>query len=178
LGKNLKSPIPINLYINPTNDDGLDKGFVEKAIWDSAMEWESHTKATLFGTFTEDYDADWDSTPDGHDELSFGDYGHTGVIAVTRYWIASVGKIKQIKEFDIMFDTYWTWGDATNQLTPNVMDLQNIATHELGHGLGLSDLYTNACYSQTMYGYSFEGDTDGRTIESGDIKGLQTLYGS
>ena len=56
------------------------------------------------------------------------------------------------------------------------MDLQNIATHEIGHGIGLGDLY-NTCTQETMYGYSTEGDVSKRTLNSGDISGLQKIYG-
>ena len=70
--------------------------------------------------------------------------------------------------------------DYTNSVSygnQNVMDIQNIATHEIGHTLGLSDLYTTSCSPVTMYGYSWNGDTTKRTLESPDITGLQKLYG-
>jgi predicted Zn-dependent protease len=57
------------------------------------------------------------------------------------------------------------------------MDLQNIATHEFGHAVGLGDIYDTACSSVTMYGYSDYGDTVKRTLETPDITGLRTLYG-
>jgi hypothetical protein len=56
------------------------------------------------------------------------------------------------------------------------MDFENIATHELGHSVGLGDLYTDACSEQTMYGYADNGETKKRTLEAGDIKGVQELY--
>lgn len=74
-----------------------------------------------------------------------------------------------------MFDTDFTWGDATTN--PAVMDLQNIATHELGHGVGLGDLYDTVCIDETMYGYSTEGETSKRDLNAGDIVGIQELYG-
>jgi len=57
------------------------------------------------------------------------------------------------------------------------MDLQNIATHELGHAVGLNDIYSGSCSYVTMYGYSTEGDIGKRTLEQPDITGLQTMYG-
>ncbi|MDP3026842.1 MAG: matrixin family metalloprotease, partial [Nanoarchaeota archaeon] len=68
------------------------------------------------------------------------------------------------------------WGNASSNT--KVIDLQNIATHELGHGVGLADIYSTACSSVTMYGYSYYGDTEKRTLETPDITGLQTLYGA
>jgi len=57
------------------------------------------------------------------------------------------------------------------------MDLENIATHEIGHGAGLNDIYSSSCTAVTMYGYSDYGETSKRTLEIPDIQGLQTLYG-
>ena len=74
-----------------------------------------------------------------------------------------------------MFDTDYIWGDA--DVDYSVMDLQNIATHELGHGVGLADIYTSSCSAVTMYGYSNNGETEKRTLELPDITGLQKIYG-
>jgi predicted Zn-dependent protease len=57
------------------------------------------------------------------------------------------------------------------------MDLQNIATHELGHGLGLNDLYESAASEETMYGYSTYGEMSKRSLFIGDIAGIHDLYG-
>jgi len=57
------------------------------------------------------------------------------------------------------------------------MDVQNIATHELGHGLGLGDLYQTTAWQETMYGYSDNGETMKRDLYLGDIAGIQALYG-
>ena len=56
------------------------------------------------------------------------------------------------------------------------MDLENILTHELGHVVGMGDLYTSGCSGQTMYGYASTGETNKRTLESGDITGVNKLY--
>ncbi|MCX6802182.1 MAG: matrixin family metalloprotease [Candidatus Diapherotrites archaeon] len=178
IGNGLKwQALPINLVINPTNRHGLSNAFVSDTIKASAKSWDDATHSALFGLYSLDNTANWDDkSPDGRNELSFGNYQQSGVIAITNIWGYFSGKNKRITEFDIMFDTDFAWGNAS--LNPALMDLQNIATHEIGHGLGLSDLYTASCTLQTMYGYSTEGETIKRTLESGDIKGLQTLYGS
>ena len=106
--------------------------------------------------------------------ITFGNYPTAGVIAVTTVWYNPA--TKSIVEFDLMFDTDWTWGDATVNST--VMDLRNIATHEIGHGAGLADVYDVVCSAVTMYGYSNYGETQKRTLETPDLTGLQTLYGA
>ncbi len=80
-----------------------------------------------------------------------------------------------------MFDIDFSWGDAgpTSESElgdTSVMDLQNIATHELGHGAGLADLYDDQASEQTMYGYASYGETKKRTLNTGDIAGIQALY--
>jgi hypothetical protein len=56
------------------------------------------------------------------------------------------------------------------------MDFENIAIHELGHSLGMGDLYESSCAEETMYGYASNGETKKRDLEAGDITGIQELY--
>jgi hypothetical protein len=180
IGRGVKwKELPVNYVIDPDNPDGLTEDFVTSAIYEGAEEWDAHTSAELFGTYSIDYSASWDSdAPDGRNELLFGDYPQEGVIAVTVVWGYFYGppSVKKIIEFDILFDTDFVWGDAV--VDPTVMDLQNIATHELGHGAGLDDLYDTTCSEETMYGYSDYGETKKRDLNTGDIAGIQELYGA
>jgi predicted Zn-dependent protease len=167
-------PTPISYVINPSGSE-LSQAFVESAISTAAETWDAETIGTeLFNnSYTIDTTAVWGEDSDSMNVLSWGDYPQAGVIAVTRYWIDTT--TKTIAEFDIMFDTDFVWGDAA--INPSKMDVQNIATHELGHGIGLSDVYKVPCGAVTMYGYSSNGDISKRTLEQADITGLQTLYG-
>lgn len=179
LGRGVKwKELPVDYVVDPDNS-GLTEEFVTGAIYAGAEEWDAHTAAELFNdAYTIVHDATWDSdAPDGRNELLFGDYPTDGVIAVTVIWGYFSGPIwiRKIVEFDILFDTDYKWGDGTAD--PAVMDLQNIATHELGHGAGLADLYDSACAAETMYGYSTYGETKKRTLNTGDIIGIQELYG-
>ncbi len=176
LGANWKN-LPVNYVIDPDNPDGLTKDFVTNAIYLGAEEWDAHTNADLFGEYIVDYSSSWDSdSPDGRNELLFGNYPQEGVIAVAIVWGYFRGRpsARRIVEFDVLFDTDFTWGDATTD--SSVMDLQNIATHEIGHGVGLGDLYDTVCAEETMYGYSAYGDIEKRDLADGDIAGIQELY--
>jgi len=173
LGVNWKS-FPVNYTINPSNPQNLSEGFVTGAISTSAETWDAATSTELLNdAYIVNYAAQY-GVQDFVNVIAFGDYPNDNVIAVTSVWRNP--RNKQIVEFDILFNTRSVWGDAT--LDPIVMDLQNIATHELGHGVGLNDIYSTTCSAVTMYGYSTEGETQKRTLEQPDIAGLQKMYGA
>lgn len=155
---------------------GLSQGQVGTAIGAASGEWDANTSTSLFGSVSYSSGANFDSTPDGVNELSFGNYPTNGVIAVARVWGIFSGPPsgRYIDQFDIQFDTDFAWG-TDGSLT--LMDLQNIAIHEIGHGVGLADVYELVCSEVTEYGYSDYGETKKRTLEPADITGLQSLYG-
>ena len=75
----------------------------------------------------------------------------------------------------MVFNDAFTWSkDASGSTTE--MDFENIATHELGHAVGLGDLYDDKCSEMTMYGYASYGETNKRSLEDGDIAGIRALY--
>jgi hypothetical protein len=81
---------------------------------------------------------------------------------------------RQLVEWDQVYDdSDFDWS-LTGELYK--MDFDNIATHELGHTMGMGDLYTSGCSDQTMYGYASEGETNKRDLNSGDINGINNLY--
>lgn len=133
--------------------------------------WDDATSRTLFLPAGTASGKTW-RTLDNVNLVTYGDYGTDGVIAVTVTWYNRL--TRTAVESDILFDTDFTWsitGDSA------MMDVQNIATHEIGHTLGLSDLYTTSCSPVTMYGYSWEGDTAKQTLEQPDRTGIQKIYG-
>lgn len=171
LGVKWKS-LPVSYVINPSNPEGLEKSFVMSAVSTSAETWDSATASELFNdAYTIDYTATY-GVQNFVNAIDFGDYPDDRVIAVTSVWYTPKGK--KIVEFDIRFNTRFSWGDAG----ADKMDLQNIATHELGHGVGLDDIYSDTCSAVTMYGYSSNGETQKRTLEQPDITGLQKMYGA
>jgi len=172
------------IEVNPANS-GLGSSAVLDAIGIAAAEWDEGEYSgwggvafelftNTIGTTDKDYDMlAWTSDRlDGQNTLIWGNYPKSGVIAVTILWYNTA--TKTMVEFDMVFDTDYAWsisGEAGK------MDLQNIATHELGHGAGLSDLYQNAAYQETMYGYSDFGEVGKRDLYTGDIQGITKLYG-
>ncbi|MEM5794111.1 MAG: matrixin family metalloprotease [Candidatus Aenigmatarchaeota archaeon] len=170
----VKWPSTVSYVINPTNPQGLSEDFIKSAIFDAAETWDAATSKELMNNFSSiDYSVAY-GVQDYKNAITFGNYPTSGVIAVTTVWYNS--RTREIVEFDIMFDTDYEWGDATQDSSK--MDLQNIATHELGHAVGLGDVYQDACSEVTMYGYSDYGEIQKRTLEQPDITGLQILYGA
>jgi len=165
--------LPITCVVHPdlmalTASDPISSAF---ETWDEAV------GENLFSECMPDSAATWDGDkPDGRNEFVFEDYPEEGVIGVAVVWgyFSGPPAKREIIEFDVLFDTDFEWGNAA--INSEVMDLQNIATHEIGHGLGLADMYESVCIEVTMYGYSGEGDIEKRTLEPADVKGLQKLY--
>jgi len=143
----------------------------QSTIDTSANTWDEQVPFDIFADISRVGDYPW-GVYDYNNSISFGDYPEENVIAVTAIWWSP--PLKAIVEYDIMFDTDFAWGDAIIDAT--LMDLQNIATHEFGHGAGMDDLYDGACIDETMYGYSNYGETKKRDLHTGDITGIKELY--
>jgi len=78
-----------------------------------------------------------------------------------------------LTDCDTVFNTYYSWSTSGQA---GYYDVQNIATHELGHWLQLNDLYGGGDTEKTMYGYSATGETKKRTLESDDLSGINYIY--
>ncbi|MBI5433635.1 MAG: matrixin family metalloprotease [Planctomycetes bacterium] len=67
------------------------------------------------------------------------------------------------------------WGDPNKIQIPLGKDLQGVATHELGHALGLNH---SADSNATMYAVVTAGALHWRSLESDDAAGVQAIYGA
>jgi len=165
--------LPVSYVINPANPQGLSESFITSTIWTAAETWDAATSSELFNnSYTVDSAAQY-GVQDYKNSIVFGDYPDNNVIAVTSMWF--IPRNHRMVEFDMEFNTRYTWGDAS--INASTMDLQNIATHELGHSAGLNDIYSTSCSAVTMYGYSSNGELTKRTLEQPDIEGLRAMYG-
>lgn len=153
--------------------------------------WDGYTLATIYGTVEEDSET---TTPPGLavDESNTVFWGHIdgpgGVIAMTQFVFWS--NTKELIEFDIIFDHDEVWLATNNPLTlptssepgnpypaTGQFDVWNVATHELGHTLILDDLRSPRDGALTMHAYTWPGDSTKRDLGSGDIQGIQAIYG-
>ena len=110
--------------------------------------------------------------------------GYPKAIAVTalRYYdnddngVMSTGD--EFAAFDVVLNLMQKWAIADEGGAKGKwFDIQNIATHEAGHVVGLGDVYDDAYKDLSMYGYGAPKETKKSTLETGDVLGAQQLYG-
>ncbi len=165
-----KADKELNFVLN-SNNSGLDENFVKLSLQNSMQAWDKNTGAKLFNnSFALDYGIV--SGPDLLNSISFTNMGFNGILAYTTVMVYSDTGI--LADGDIVFNTAYSYGDAFSN--SYVYDFESILTHEIGHVIGLGDLYSTTCNKMTMYGYSPQGDISKRTLERDDIKGLRLIY--
>ena len=158
----------ISYKVNPAGSE-LDPEVVRSTLEASSEKWDNVTGFELYSAPV--LTSDSVVSGDNKNTVGWGSLKH-GIIAITYLWYNPA--TKEIVEFDTIFNTYYVWSTTGDN---NKMDLQNIATHELGHN-GLADLRTPKDAELTMYAYSSLGEIKKRTLGAGDILGIQTLYGA
>ena len=178
LAKGAKWKTVEDYIVDPTNTRGLTKAFVSSNLADNIDKWEvaSGGKDILGDEVTGTVDGADTINPDNKNEVMFADIDYEGAIAIAIVWGIFGGPppFRELVEWDMIFDDVdFDWSSSGEA---GKMDFENIATHELGHAVGLGDLYNSECNTQTMYGISWNGDIEKRTLEDGDIAGIQSLY--
>jgi hypothetical protein len=165
--------------LNPANEDGVIEDLVQDAVAAGMNEWETPEDNTfiIFGSLKIDNTVEYnDGAYREYNTISFGSYDNPDVIAIATVWGYFTGPPSQreIVEAHILMNDNFEWGDAIADGT--LMDIQNIVTHELGHCVGMGDVYQLDAGQETMYGYSTEGETTKRDLYNGDITGITRLY--
>lgn len=90
------------------------------------------------------------------------------IIAITPVFFDGSGALL---DADIVFNGFNH--SFSTDLRGGTYDVQNIATHEAGHFLGLDH---TGIYGATMIPFAFEQDVRLRSLEKDDISGLTTIY--
>lgn len=168
----LDAAIPVEYELNSSGTADTADGLA--ALRTSFTTWSSVSGTYL--SFTDDgttTSTDY-GTNDGHNILGWPGTWSSGAstIALCTVWYSTTDG--HILDADIAFNnTNFHW--ATDA-SADKMDVQNIATHEIGHFFGLADLYATADAEKTMYGYSNNGETKKRTLETDDENGVKAIY--
>lgn len=169
--------------VDTSNDDGLNDSVIRNILASSIAKWEDATDGKIDG---QGKDIIGDEIPgvtdgpnigalNGMNEIIFADIADPNTIAVTLLWGVFSGTINQreIVEWDQIYDDVtfdWsTSGEARK------IDFENVATHELGHSIGLGHP-ESTCIEETMYAYVNLGETKKRSLNTGDITGANRLY--
>ena len=92
-------------------------------------------------------------------------------LAQTQRWPKNSTKPTEI---DIVFNTRYPWGSHMK----DKYDVQSVALHEMGHALGLRDLYGVADKGKVMYGQKPKIGSSGvvRTLSADNIAGVKWIY--
>lgn len=173
--------------VNPANARGLDGTTVFNLLNGGVAKWEDATDGNVTNgtgvnvlgsgsTTSASLVADT-AAPDNQNEVYFADITDSNAIAVTIVWGIFSGPIsgRQLVEWDQVYDDVTFDWSAGAVGVAGKMDFDNIAIHELGHSVGMADLY-NSCVDETMYGYSAAAETKKRDLNPGDITGVNALY--
>ncbi len=179
----------IQLYLkNDANlaNEGLSAQQAQAAISSAANTWDSAVAQNLFAdgeTVKIDPYKNTDNVYDGYNvhgwkEFS-GDASNAIGYARTRYGGQIVDGYYSVLESDVSYNTRYGWSTDLNNLNGK-FDVESVALHELGHTIGLGDLYTlpdsdprRHDYEQIMNLY----DAPQRYLGNGDKTGAQLLYG-
>lgn len=108
---------------------------------------------------------------DGHNDVFWSTELPEGTIGGALTWIAE-GQLDKPIEADIGFNASLKWGDGSN----GTFDLQAVALHEMGHIIGLRDLYGPGDSDKVMYGFGDVGPGR-RALTPDEIAGALYVYG-
>lgn len=178
----LKINSPTQIYLRADRNlarENLDATSTARSIATAAATWDSSTSSNLFtGKVIVSSNAAAD-TGDGYFVHAFKPISGNA-LAYARTWTFSGTNI--IADSDVCYNTLNQWTlDWTKAKQGAFIDVQSIALHELGHGLGLGDLYwvdSGGVVHQTDKYQAMDAyDGPQRYLGAGDITGLQTIYG-
>jgi hypothetical protein len=167
----------IKLAINPTGS-GLGTTETINAIYGAGQTWDAATNQNLFLDNTVSLTTATPGKYDGKNTFGWLTY-NTGCTALasagTWYKLTKVDGYYPIVEVDVAFNKKYAWTTSNTQISGKI-DLQSVALHEMGHMIGLGDIYNKAAFTkdtrQVMHYYTGIK----RTLGNGDKTGVWALY--
>ena len=197
---NQKDP-KMQLYLNPTDTpSGLTAASTQSAIASAANTWDDAVAQNIFADGTtviidstkvvdNPFPSPGQEVSDGYSVNGWKNLGN-GYLGLNRWWSngQKVDGYYSITEADTWYNIYYPWTtDLATAQSTNKIDLQSVATHELGHGIGMGDIYSTTYggtlppsdprtqdFQQVMNLY----DGPQRSLGNGDKTGVQQLYGT
>jgi hypothetical protein len=174
--------MPANFWVDPRNmPSGITESSFTEFVRRSYQTWQDDpTSYIMFAYMGTRTDREW-GVNDGANIFCWRYIdGNGGTLGVTRSYFGYIpGNYDSLRlvDADIELDTGDSWS-ATETPPSDRIDVQTVGTHEVGHVVGLADLYDSEDAGMTMFGYTSPGDTRQRTLEWGDQAGLHVLYPS
>jgi len=177
--------LPVSYVIDP---DGAPTGAVTE-ITLAFETWDKATNAELLNDVVKiDSSAEPSlAAPDFKNVVCLRGIAPTTIVAMTVLWYedndnsGSPTLGDETVDTDIIFNALLKWGidpDDEGPIKIKAYDVQNVATHEVGHVVGLDDLAEDIYRELTMYAYTAKGETIKISLQTGDISGCQALYGA
>ncbi len=180
-----------NNFTDPTANDNTQTDLefpgaqgATLAIWKAAMEWSSRSFGTGLadplqtdgiGSGGANFDFHWQGsapTPGGTDDNIVSEISGSsaGVFAFCELPIADGWRVRFYADAAV-----WHDGPGAPPSGSANRDIQGVATHELGHALGMGHSNDAAA---TMLGALLGSGINNRSIAPDDIAGIQALYGA
>ena len=161
--------IPVPYYINPANMD-VSPSAIEPAIRVGADAWRLQPGASFAFTLA-GYSTQTTNTNDGINLVMFRNASSGSALATTYTWFSGT----RIIDADMVFwDAGFQFVTGTSECS-NAFFIEDIATHEFGHALGLGH---STVPTATMYPSISTCSQESRTLDPDDIAGVLSLYPS
>lgn len=156
-------------FINPQNADVSDSA-AEAALLTAMDAWNTQGQSSFHYSYGGRV-SDTNTGYDGKNVIVFRNASNGSALASTYYWYSGGTML----DADIVFwDAPYVFFAGTSGCNGGAY-IEDVATHEMGHALGLSH---SSVADATMYPTYSYCSQDQRTLAADDISGLQSLYGS
>jgi hypothetical protein len=156
-------------YINPANADGVSSSAAISAIQNAAAAWSMQSNANVLFYYM-GQTSGTSAVSNGKNEVFFRQATSGSIAQTFRWWNASTN---QLIDADVVFyDSSWKFFGGMSGCS-NGFYIQEIATHELGHALGLDH---SSVSTATMYPGSPYCNTSKASLDADDIAGIEKLY--
>ena len=158
---------PVVVYLNPTNMD-VTASAAETAVRSALSTWSTQSGSASRYQYGGRV-ADTNTAVDGRNVVIFRNASSGGALASTYSWTSGGSRV----DSDVVFwDASYQFFTGTSGCSGGAY-IEDVATHELGHSLGLGH---SSVTEATMYGAYTWCSTAMRTLASDDLAGLQALY--